>query len=620
MIKKKRITSTKYTKLFAVLTFIVVVLFSIGFFFGYLPYKRIRAKGEVVMASAKKMKDDIKQNDIDLVKKDMEQLTKDYASFQKEAKSVYWASFIPYVADFKNGVEAGDYLMKAGQQTINAIYPHADLIGFKKGESSFVDKSAEDRLQTAVLTLDKILVDVDSISENVDQAQQRIEKIDPNRYPEKVGNRVVRAQIADAKTQFNAAASFFVEAKPLIKQLPEILGKDGEKNYLILFQNEYERRATGGFLTAFAHMKIADGKIEISNSSNIYDLDDSIRNKPAAPEKIRQYHVNVNQFFIRDSNLSPDWVESIKLFESLYEKSSIKKDYDGIISMDAHVLVDLLRIFGDTEAGGVTFSANEDPRCDCPQAIYEIFDNVGRPVGYIRENRKGILGELMFALFNKAIGFSPSKYWGPMAQEMFVNMDEKHVLLYFKDPETQKAVEKMNYGGRIQEFEGDYLHINNVNFAGAKSNLFVTEEIESTTTFEGGKAKREVRIVFKNPYPHSDCNLERGGLCLNATLRNWIRFYVPKGAELDKFVGSKTEVLTYDDLGKTVFEGFMEVNPQGRAEVVITYTLPDSIKKDDYKLMIQKQGGVSQQKLKVVVDKKKKYDGPFNVDQVISLD
>lgn len=572
------------------------------------------------MASAKKMKDDIKQNDIDLVKKDMEQLTKDYASFQKEAKSVYWASFIPYVADFKNGVEAGDYLMKAGQQTINAIYPHADLIGFKKGESSFVDKSAEDRLQTAVLTLDKILVDVDSISENVDQAQQRIEKIDPNRYPEKVGNRVVRAQIADAKTQFNAAASFFVEAKPLIKQLPEILGKDGEKNYLILFQNEYERRATGGFLTAFAHMKIADGKIEISNSSNIYDLDDSIRNKPAAPEKIRQYHVNVNQFFIRDSNLSPDWVESIKLFESLYEKSSIKKDYDGIISMDAHVLVDLLRIFGDTEAGGVTFSANEDPRCDCPQAIYEIFDNVGRPVGYIRENRKGILGELMFALFNKAIGFSPSKYWGPMAQEMFVNMDEKHVLLYFKDPETQKAVEKMNYGGRIQEFEGDYLHINNVNFAGAKSNLFVTEEIESTTTFEGGKAKREVRIVFKNPYPHSDCNLERGGLCLNATLRNWIRFYVPKGAELDKFVGSKTEVLTYDDLGKTVFEGFMEVNPQGRAEVVITYTLPDSIKKDDYKLMIQKQGGVSQQKLKVVVDKKKKYDGPFNVDQVISLD
>lgn len=619
MIKKKRITSTKYTKLFAIVTFFVAVIFSIGFFFGYLPYKRIRAKAEVVMASAKKMKDGVKENDIDLVKKDMEQLSKDYASFQKEAKSVYWASFIPYVSDFKNGVEAGDYLIKAGQQSVNAIYPHADLIGFKKGESSFVDKSAEDRLQTAVLTLDKILVDVDSISENVDQAQQRIEKIDPNRYPEKIGNRVVRAEIADAKTQFNAAASFFVEAKPLIKQLPEILGKDEEKNYLILFQNEYERRATGGFLTAFAHMKIANGKIEISNSSNIYDLDDSIANKPAAPEKIRQYHVNVNQFFIRDSNLSPDWVESIKLFESLYQKSSIKKDYDGIISMDAHVLVDLLRIFGDTEAGGVTFSANEDPRCDCPQAIYEIFDNVGRPVGYIRENRKGILGELMFALFNKAIGFSPSKYWGPMAQEMFVNMDEKHVLLYFKDPEIQKAVEKMNYGGRIQEFEGDYLHINNVNFAGAKSNLFVSEEIESTTTFEGGKVKREVRIVFKNPYAHSDCNLERGGLCLNATLRNWIRFYVPKGAELDTFNGSKTEVLTYDDLGKTVFEGFMEVNPKGRAEVVITYTLPDTINKDNYKLLIQKQGGVSQQKIKVVVDKKKKYDGQFNVDQLISL-
>jgi hypothetical protein len=396
-----------------------------------------------------------------------------------------------------------------------------------------------------------------------------------------------------------------------------MLGKDEEKRYLIIFQNEFERRATGGFLTAYAFFKIKDGKIELQDSTNIYDLDNAIANHPPAPEKIKQYHVNVNRFYIRDSNLSPDYVESIKLFESLYKKSSVAQEYDGIISMDAHVLVDMLRIFGDTEAGGQVFSAQQDERCDCPQAIYAIFDNVGRPVNYIREDRKGILGSLMNALFQKAIGFSPSQYWGPMAQEMLRNMDEKHILLYFKDPEMQKAVEKMNYGGRIAETDGDYLHINNVNFAGAKSNLFVTEEIKSKTTFKGGKVEREVKIVFKNPYPHSDCNLERSSLCLNATLRNWIRFYVPKGSELGDFKGSETDVLTYDDLGKTVFEGFMRVNPEGRAEVTVTYTLPDTITKDNYKLLVQKQGGVSEQEIEIVVDGKKKYDGPFNVDMTI---
>lgn len=618
MIKTKKNKRAKllYT-IGGVLLVVLLAVSAFAYFFAYLPYTRIRAKADIVMATAKSMKEDVKKNDIDILRNKINRLDKEYSDLQKESQSVYWATFVPQVADFKNAIEAGDYLLDAGKQSIDAVYPYADLIGFKQGTASFVDKSAEDRLQTAVLTLDKMLTNVDQISSNVDKAQQKIATIDPNRYPEKIGDTEVRAQLTTLKDSFDGAASFFVQAKPLLKQLPKMLGKDKEMTYMILFQNEHERRATGGFLTAYAVMKIKDGKIELQNSTNIYDLDNTINKRPPVPEKIRKYHVNVNQFWIRDSNLSPDFPESVKLFESLYQNSSSKKDYDAIVTIDTHVLVDLLRIFGDTEAGGVTFSAKEDARCDCPQAIYEIFDNVGRPVGYIRENRKGILGDLMYALFFKAIGFSPSKYWGPLAEEMFQNLDEKHILLNFKDPELQKAAEQMNYAGRVAQTEGDYLHINNVNFAGAKSNLFVTEDIESKTTFEGGKVKREVTIVFKNPYEHSDCNLERSSLCLNATLRNWIRFYVPKGAKLESFKGSETESLTYDELGKTVFEGFMKVNPKGRAQVTISYTLPSSIKENDYNLLIQKQAGVSEQTLKVTVDGKKKFDGDFDVDQTI---
>ncbi len=219
-------------------------------------------------------------------------------------------------------------------------------------------------------------------------------------------------------------------------------------------------------------------------------------------------------------------MESVKLFESLYSKAGNKVDYDGIVAVDSKVLTDMLTIFGDTQVNGVNFSATKDPRCDCPQVIYTLFDIVDRPVPYIKVDRKRIMGNLMLELFYKAIGFSPSKYWGQLAQTMFTNLDEKHILLYFTDKDTQKAVEAMNYAGRIREFKGDYLHVSNVNFAGAKSNLFIEENVISETKFEGGKVKRVVTMKFKNPHPHSDCNLERGGLCLNATLRNWIRFYV----------------------------------------------------------------------------------------------
>jgi hypothetical protein len=225
---------------------------------------------------------------------------------------------------------------------------------------------------------------------------------------------------------------------------------------------------------------------------------------------------------------------------------------------------------------------------------------VDRPVNYVKTNRKGILGDLMYALFYKAIGFSPSKYWGTLAQTMFKNMEEKNILLYYKDANIQSAVEKMNYAGRIRDYDGDYLDVVNVNFAGAKSNLFVTKSIE--TTVNTGTKERVLTVEYRNPYPHSDCSLERGGLCLNATLRNWVRVYVPKGSQLVDFKGSLMKVQTYDELGKTVYEGFLTVAPLGKSEIKVTYKLPSTVDTNKYKLLIQKQAGEKDIKYNVKID------------------
>lgn len=591
----------------------LVVLLVFGYFFVYRPFVKIKAKANIVMASAKEMKTIFAQNNIELLKTKLDNFSNQYQDLEKTAESVYWASFIPYISDLKNGLTAGHYLVNAAKETVTTIEPYADLIGFKKGEKSFVEKSAEDRLQTAVLTLDKVVQKVDPIAEDINQAEKSIAKINPNRYPKKIGKLVLRDNIINIKDQFGGMAELFVNAKPLIKKLPEILGSDEEKTYLILYQNDKERRATGGFLTFYAIFKIKNGKMTIYRSDDIYSLDETIANHPAAPPEITTYHKGVSKFYIRDSNLSPDFVQSVRLFEGLYEKSGAKVEYDGIIALDSKILVDMLTIFGDVDVNGIRFSATLDKRCDCPQVIYTLFDLVDRPVGYFRENRKGILGDLMYRLFYNAIGFSPSKYWGTLMETMLKNLEEKHILVYFVDKETQKSLEQMNLAGRIRDYKGDYLHINNVNFAGAKANMFVSEEIESKTN---GK-DREVIINFRNPYPPSDCNLERGGLCLNATLRNWIRFYVPEGSKLVSFEGSTKKVQTYDELGKTVFEGYLEIIPQGKATIVVKYTLPSGIDTNNYSLLVQKQPGVEEQKLKVQFGNKSLFEGMLRTDKVI---
>ena len=592
--------------------FFLFIIAVVGFlyFVAYVPAMKIKAKGNAVLSAARDMKQVFSKNDIDLLNSKMKGFVQTYTDFENESKTVYWASFIPYVADFKRGVEAGGYVIKAGEDAIAAITPYADLIGFKKGQSSFVEKSTEGRLQTAILTLDKVLGKIDSISDNIKIAGEKIDQIDPHLYPEKIGKTEIRSQITNIKDQFTGMASLFVDAKPLLKNIPTIFGAKKEKTYLLLFQNDKERRATGGFLTAFAVFKLRNGKITIDRSDDIYALDATINDRPKVPSEILTYHKGVNTFWIRDSNLSPDLVKSVEIFNSLYKKSGARVNYDGIIFLDSKILVDMLTIFGDTQAYGVNFSAEINKNCNCPQVLWKLFNIVGEEVGYRKENRKGILGSLMYELFYKAIGFSPSKYWGTLVQMMFRNLEEKHILLYFTDAEIQQSIEKLNFAGRIREYNGDFLHVNNVNFAGAKSNLFVTETITSHATDDNGKLKREVTVEYKNPAPASNCNRNQERiLCLNAILRNWVRVYVPAGSKLVEFKGSTKQVKTYDELGKTVFEGFLEVPTEGFAKIIVTYTLPDKIQSQNYKLYVQKQPGVISQKLKVDLNGKMLFNG-----------
>jgi len=622
--KKLHHARKKRGLLFKLLLILVVFVGILGVY-SFIQYRKINASGRKVITTARTMKDSLKSNDIDVVNAKVVELKNNFASFQKDARGIYFMRYIPiagaYVSDFRAGVEAGDEMMKASLLGLEAITPYADLIGFKKGGTSFADKSADDRIQTAVLTLDKVLVKVDDIAVHVDKAQQYIDTIDANRYPEKIGDTFVRGRITQVKDQFDTMATLFVDAKPLIKQFPQIMGSEKEKTYIVLFQNDAELRPTGGFLTAYAVFKINKGKIQALRSKDIYDLDSTISKRPKVPEKILQYHTNVNQFFIRDSNLSPDFEESMKLFDSLYQNSSAKIAYDGIFAVDTKVLVDTLQVLGDTEVRGTTFSSQIDKRCDCPQVIYKLLDEIDRPVNYIKEDRKGILGDLLYVLMQKALGFSPSQYWGPLSQEMLKNMSEKHILVYLKDENMQKAVEAINYGGKIRQTDGDYVHVNDTNFAGAKSNLFVDHTIKSETDIKSdGTVERTLTLTYKNPFKHSDCNLEKGLLCINATLPNWLRIYVPKGSKLVGFQGSEKKVQTYDELEKTVYEGFLRINPKGTARAIIKYTLPFKVQNQkDYSLLIQKQPGTKGHAIEVDVNGKTRAQFDLTEDRLIKL-
>lgn len=138
-------------------------------------------------------------------------------------------------------------------------------------------------------------------------------------------------------------------------------------------------------------------------------------------------------------------------------------------------------------------------------------------------------------------------------------------------------------------------------------------------TVSNGEIKKKVTIEYKNPMPYSDCNLERGGLCLNATLRNYQRMLVTKGSVLDNSKGSQVKVGTSEDLGKTVFDAFFTVNPLGKASMTYEYTLPFKTTDKTLPVYIQKQPGVDNIPTTITVNGKKVQTFDLRADKKLDL-
>lgn len=582
-------------------------------------------QAKVVKTQAKKAYDAVKQQNIALTKDEMVKTKTEIGVLSDKIGKMGYLRFIPIASSYYNDgdhlINAASYGVDAAIVTVDSLIPYADVLGLK-GASTFTGGSAQDRIRLAVKTMGKVVPQIDKIEEQLILAQKEMDKVNPDHYPEIGKLKTVKASIQQVKSVADGAVIAVEQGKPLIKSLPNLLGETKGKKYLVLFQNDAELRPTGGFLTYYALFRVEEGIIKVDASSDIYDLDDSIRSHPPAPELVKKYLPKVTQGFIRDSNISPDFVKSMELFNEQYEKSSKKTEVDGIIAIDTHFLVNAIRILGEVSASGLTFKADNDERCDCPQVVYLLENEISRPVNYVKDNRKGLLADLMLATMNKALSSSPKQYWGPLFQQFVVDAQQKHILFYLYDKEAQKGMEALNWAGRVRDFEGDYLYINDANFGGQKSNLFIQEtaKIEYNVA-SSGEVTKKITIEYKNPRPHSDCNLERGGLCLNATLRNLQRMYVPKGASLTSSKGSQVKVETKVEFEKTYFESFFTVNPLGKAQMIYEYKLPFKVEKGSpLPALIQKQPGVAKIGIEVFVNGKKVETFDLVSDKELSLD
>ncbi|MCL5783789.1 MAG: DUF4012 domain-containing protein [Patescibacteria group bacterium] len=621
----KQLKSTKYSskgnkKKWVVRLVITLVVLFVAI---YLPVRSAYQNSKSIMQNARFLSAGAKQENLDQMKQGITATKASVDGLNGSLNWLFWLRAIPFVggyySDMKHLVSAASDELEAAQIITDSLTPYKDELGLT-GQAT----AGQDRVAQAVKILDKVLPNVDKVEPQLRKARDEVADIDTGKYPEKFGSTSVRSRMEEAKNFIIGAHIAITDNKQLIQEAPSILGAKGSKNYLLLFQNDKELRATGGFITAYAFLKIDQGHLSTTSSDDIYRLDERLlkacqsRICPLAPPApIVKYLPEADgkprtAWSMRDSNLSPDFPTSAKEFENMYSMLGDGTSFDGIITIDTQVVEELIALTGPIDVFGTTYSANTDPRCNCANVIYEL-EHYAEIASKGEADRKAVLGTLMQQLLAKLLGSGTDKL------PDFINTgiqlaSDKHIMLYMHDPQAQQALSQVNWTGEIKQTDGDYLHINDSNFAGGKSNLYVEEKVTYNIKVDSqGKTTNTVTIEYKNPQPFNTW--------LNGILRDYVRLYVPKGSTLVSSKGSDEKVNTQgdEDLNKTYFEAFITVRPQNSRVLSFEYTLPNKITDKKYPLLIQKQPGAKDYQYIVKINGSTKAEFDLTSDKQFNL-
>jgi len=406
------------------------------------------------------------------------------------------------------------------------------------------------------------------------------------------------------KTKSVALKQGLVEFISLADKLKSFLGINQDKRYLLIFQNNTELRASGGFIGSYALVDFRDGRIknlEVPGGGS-YDTEGGLRELVIAPEPL---HLVNPLWHFWDANWWPDWPTSARKLMWFYERSD-GPTVDGVIGFTPTVLERILKVIGPVDMNddyGVVINSEN---------FWITVQRIVEQKPDITNTPKKIIGDLM----NKIIEDLPAR----LGKDNLINLisliekslAEKHILFYFTNSELQEKIEGYGWDGKTKQATYDYLSVINTNIAGGKSDRKIKETINlNTEIMPDGSIINTLEIERL----HSGIKFEPFCGVRNV---DWMRIYLPQGSELleaDGFtkpaeiyfsapdsswqndpdlyqeekmakIHQPSGTKIYNEKGKTVFANWSMVDPGKTIKIYLKYKLP-------FKLIAREAGSKS---------------------------
>jgi len=370
-----------------------------------------------------------------------------------------------------------------------------------------------------------------------------------------------------------------------LELVPKLAGYPRESNFLVVFQNSDELRATGGFIGTYGLLNTKNGDIKQFSTHDIYNLDKPVENilNINPPEPISKYLQK--KWFMRDANWNPDWPTTANKLQWFYnQESDSDMDFDGIFAINSEFAVDLLRLVEPVKVDGVEFYAN---------SFVDLLEyKVERE--YIKQNkeeyeRKEIIGDILKEVKIKFFDLSYKELFD-VVSVVNNNILGKDLMLFFDNDYYQDIAQNMGMAGEMKNVTGDYLMVVDSNMRAFKTD----SQIKRNIKYELVEEKDGLFANLEIEYKHS--GKENWKI---SDYRDYVRVYVPMNSELVDmnaygfYQFSKKEFDVGVENGKKFFATFFALNSGATGKLQFKYKLPNEIYNgDEYSLYLQKQSGV----------------------------
>lgn len=365
----------------------------------------------------------------------------------------------------------------------------------------------------------------------------------------------------------------------------------GNRTYLVLFQNNYELRPTGGFISTYGELKFSHGVYRGIEFFDVYGpIDDHERVEPPLVLSALLEDENYQGHSFRDANFDPDFRLAKEDLTDFYLLTHPKGKVDGILAADFSFMEDLVALYEPIRVEGYELTE---------QNLFETLSTAVSDIDRHNEEalaeRKSVTSPLVKRIISRTIThpWRISKVLKIVAQ----GFEEKHVLASFNRNKLSKAFAKRNWEGALPQSDGgDFLAINDANYGGMKSNRYITRDVvyelevtEATDVLGNPIVQATVQITLAH---EGIWNIPLSGL-----YTGYLRTMVPLGSS----ILSGSEITEERDDVKVLGE-LVELEPGDSVTYTYTYELPEYVwNNGSYHLHLHKQPGTEADHYRVVV-------------------